>query len=92
MSLGWRTLPGSLAQGGGRNIVAKSVPEEIDARKRALDRLRPLPEEAVRQVGEELRIEANYHSNAVEGNSTTLGETRNTDDSAPPSALSESAP
>ena len=52
------------------------VLERIDRLKRELDSLRPLPPEAVARVGQKLRIESNYHSNAVEGNSLTLGETR----------------
>ena len=38
--------------------------------------MRPLPPEVVAPVEQKLRIESNYHSNAVEGNSLTLGETR----------------
>ena len=52
------------------------VLERIDRLKRELDSLRPLPPDAVARVGQKLRIESNYHSNAVEGNSLTLGETR----------------
>ena len=52
------------------------VLERIDRLKRELDSLRPLPSDTVAQVGQKLRIESNYHSNAVEGNSLTLGETR----------------
>ncbi len=48
----------------------------IDKLKRELAALRPLPPDAVARVGQKLRIESNYHSNAVEGNSLTLGETR----------------
>ncbi len=50
--------------------------ERIDRLKQELDALRPLPPETVARVGQKLRIESNYHSNAVEGNSLTLGETR----------------
>ena len=50
--------------------------ERIDRLKRELDALRPLPPDAVARVGQKLRIESNYHSNAIEGNSLTLGETR----------------
>ncbi len=50
--------------------------ERIDRLKRELDALRPLPPDAVARVGQKLRIESSYHSNAVEGNSLTLGETR----------------
>ena len=50
--------------------------EEIDRLKEELDALRPLPSEVVGRIEQKLRIESNYHSNAIEGNSLTLGETR----------------
>ena len=52
------------------------VLETIDRLKRELDALRPLPAEAVARVAQKLRLEADYHSNAIEGNTLTLGETR----------------
>ena len=51
--------------------------EEIDRLKGELDELRPLPADVVGRIGQKLRLESNYHSNAIEGNSLTLGETRN---------------
>ena len=53
-----------------------AIIEEIDRLKRELDELRPLPSDVVDRVGQKLRIDSNYHSNALEGNSLTLGETR----------------
>ena len=53
-----------------------NVIEEIDRLKEELDALRPLPPDVLARVEQKLRIESNYHSNAVEGNSLTLGETR----------------
>ncbi len=53
-----------------------NVIEEIDRLKGELDKLRPLPSEVVGRIEQKLRIESNYHSNAIEGNSLTLGETR----------------
>ena len=50
--------------------------EAIDSLKRELDELRPLPPAIVAQVEQKLRLEADYHSNAIEGNKLTLGETR----------------
>ena len=41
-----------------------------------MDSLRPLRPEVVAQIEQKLRIEANYHSNAIEGNTLTFGETR----------------
>lgn len=50
--------------------------DAVDRLKRELDALRPLPPDTVERVAQKLRIDANYHSNAIEGNSLTLGETR----------------
>ena len=56
--------------------MASNVLNTIDRLKSALDELRPLPPDVAARVEQKLRIESNYHSNAVEGNSLTLGETR----------------
>ena len=50
--------------------------ETVTHLKEELDSLRPLPASVVAQVEQKLRLESNYHSNAIEGNSLTLGETR----------------
>ena len=50
--------------------------DAVDRLKRELDALRPLPPDTVARVAQKLRIDANYHSNVIEGNSLTLGETR----------------
>ena len=50
--------------------------EEIDRLKRELDKWRPLPADVVGRVEQKLRLDSNYHSNAIEGNSLTIGETR----------------
>ena len=53
-----------------------TIIEEIDRLKGELDKLRPLPADVVGRIEQKLRLESNYHSNAIEGNSLTLGETR----------------
>ena len=53
-----------------------NVLRTISKLKRELDELRPLPPTVLAQVEQKLRLEANYHSNAIEGNTLTLGETR----------------
>ena len=61
------------------NMSASTGPtiiEEIDRLKGELDALRPLPADVVGRIEQKLRLESNYHSNAIEGNSLTLGETR----------------
>lgn len=50
--------------------------DKVDALKAELDALRPLPSDIVGRIEQKLRIESNYHSNAIEGNSLTLGETK----------------
>ena len=56
--------------------MTSNILETIDRLKNELDALRPLPPDVLARVEQKLRIESNYHSNAVEGNSLTLGETR----------------
>jgi len=49
---------------------------EIDQLKTQLDNLRPLPENTVRTLHEQQVLEWTYHSNAIEGNTLTLKETK----------------
>ena len=56
--------------------MPRNILESIDRLKTELDALRPLPAEVTGRVEQKLRIESNYHSNALEGNTLTLGETR----------------
>lgn len=48
----------------------------IDALKAEIDQLRPLKPEVEHRIMQKFRLDWNYHSNAIEGNSLTLGETR----------------
>ncbi len=48
----------------------------INRKKVSLDDRRPLPRDAVNKLREELRLAHTYHSDAIEGNSLTLRETR----------------
>jgi len=41
-----------------------------------LDSLRPLPKDAVKRIIEDIRLRHTYHSDAIEGNTLTLQETR----------------
>lgn len=56
--------------------MASNILDTIDRLKNELDTMRPLSSDVIARVEQKLRIEWNYHSNAVEGNSLTLGETR----------------
>lgn len=49
---------------------------EIDQLKKRLDAMRPLPVHTVRTLHEQQVLEWTYHSNAIEGNTLTLKETR----------------
>lgn len=49
---------------------------ELDALKARLDALRPLPQAALRNLHDELVVRWTYHSNAIEGNTLTLMETK----------------
>jgi fido (protein-threonine AMPylation protein) len=48
----------------------------LAAKKTLLDGYRPLPPDVVHQLAEDLRLQLTYHSNAIEGNTLTLRETR----------------
>ena len=50
--------------------------EVIDRLKEELDALRPLSPSVLAQIEQKLRLEWNYNSNAIEGNTLTLRETR----------------
>lgn len=50
--------------------------QRLKQKKSALDALRPLPKTAIQRLREEMMIEWTYHSNAIEGNTLTLQETR----------------
>ncbi|WP_373233460.1 Fic family protein [Cohnella sp.] len=49
---------------------------EIDQKKERLDRKRPFPVHTLRSIREHLIINWTYHSNAIEGNTLTLSETK----------------
>jgi Fic family protein len=49
--------------------------KELDGLKKQIDELRPLPEDVEGRVMQKLRLDWNYHSNAIEGNRLNYGET-----------------
>jgi len=57
-------------------MVNPELVRRIEAKKARLDRLRPLPKEALAKLREEFLVRLAYNSNAIEGNTLTLGETR----------------
>lgn len=50
--------------------------EKIDNLKSTLDSLRPIPVDRLNRIMHKLRLDWNYHSNSIEGNTLTLTETR----------------
>lgn len=54
-----------------QKIIAK-----IDSLKEEIDELRPISPDQERRIMQKFRLEWNYHSNAIEGNKLTFGETK----------------
>lgn len=50
--------------------------EQIDQKKALLDEKRPLPNYTLKSLREKLLLEWTYHSNAIEGNTLTINETK----------------
>ena len=48
----------------------------IDKKKAQLDELRPFPKNTLKSLQEKIALEWTYHSNAIEGNTLTLRETK----------------
>lgn len=57
-------------------VVKPKIYARILSKKRALDKLRPLPSQLVKKLWEQMQIEFTYNSNAIEGNSLSLRETQ----------------
>jgi len=57
-------------------IMDSSLYERIERKKKDLDSLRPLPKSVLQKLREQFSIELAYNSNAIEGNTLTLRETR----------------
>lgn len=54
----------------------KMMLEALDASKAQIDAVRPLPKHTVASLRDKLHLEWTYHSNAIEGNTLTLRETK----------------
>ena len=50
--------------------------KQIDQKKELLDSKRPLPKYTLKSLREKLLLEWTYHSNAIEGNTLTINETK----------------
>lgn len=53
----------------------KDILKHIDSLKAAFDKLKPLTAENQQKLDKKLRLEWNYNSNHIEGNTLTYGET-----------------
>ncbi len=60
----------------GNTLLEARLLIRLDQKKHDLDALRPLPTAALRRLQEQLTLEWIYNSNAIEGNTLTLQETR----------------
>jgi Fic family protein len=56
--------------------MTQKILERIEIKKKQLAKLRPLPQAVLKRLKSELAIEWTYNSNAIEGNTLTLQETR----------------
>lgn len=57
-------------------LIHETLLSRINSKMQRLNSLRPLPADAVKRLHEELRLLHTYHSNAIEGNTLTLSETK----------------
>lgn len=57
-------------------LVNDLLLNNIEKKKQKLDSLRPLPKDAVKRIIEDIRLRHTYHSDAIEGNTLTLQETK----------------
>ena len=54
----------------------KKIIARVDQLKAQIDALRPIEPDQEKRILQKLRLDWNFHSNAIEGNTLTLGETR----------------
>jgi Fic family protein len=58
------------------HLIHEKLLSRIYQKKKKLDSIRPLPRDSLKKLHEEMRLLHTYHSNAIEGNTLTLSETR----------------
>ncbi|VVB87533.1 Fic/DOC family protein [uncultured archaeon] len=58
------------------SLIQEKLLSRINEKIQRLNSLRPLPADAVKKLHEEMRLLHTYHSNAIEGNTLTLQETK----------------
>ena len=52
------------------------IGKKLNEKKSQLDKLRPFPQHTLKSLQEKIALEWTYHSNAIEGNTLTLRETK----------------
>jgi len=57
-------------------IIDETLLKRIEEKKKRLDNNRPLPKDALKKLLEDIRLRHTYHSDAIEGNTLTLQETK----------------
>ena len=57
-------------------LIRKELLTRIEEKKKTLDSKRPLPLSVIDKLRENIRVQHTYHSNAIEGNTLTLQETK----------------
>jgi len=58
------------------SLIQEKLISRINEKMDRLNSLRPIPADAVKKLYEEMRLMHTYHSNAIEGNTLTLPETK----------------
>ena len=58
------------------SIIDRTFLVRIDSKLERLESMRPLPSAVLRRLNEEMKLMHTYHSNAIEGNTLTLQETK----------------
>ena len=71
----WKIPIDALKPADGRYKAIENLLETIENKKKQLERKRPLTAGEVERLREEFMVEFTYNSNAIEGNTLTLGET-----------------
>lgn len=71
----WKIPIDTLKPADGRYKAIENLLETIDNKKKQLESKRPLTAGEVERLREEFMVEFTYNSNAIEGNTLTLGET-----------------
>jgi Fic family protein len=56
--------------------IDELILKRVEEKKKRLDNLRPLSKDAIQELLEDIRLRHTYHSDAIEGNTLTLQETK----------------